>query len=49
MVGTLRFAHPTASRLDHTAAQTNPLPLRRIFPTDGDGKCAVQHSVSVSQ
>jgi hypothetical protein len=23
--------------------------LRRIFPTDGEGKCAVQHSVSLSQ
>jgi len=33
----------------YTAAQTKPLPLRRIFPTDGEGKCAVQHSVSVSQ
>lgn len=32
-----------------TAAQTNPLPFRRIFPTDGEGKCDVQHSVSVSQ
>lgn len=31
------------------AAQTKPLPLRLIFPTDGEGKCAVQHSVSVSQ
>ena len=33
----------------HIASQENPLPLRRIFPTDGEGKCAVQHSVSVSQ
>ncbi|MGY4282399.1 hypothetical protein ACVWXO_001619 [Bradyrhizobium sp. LM2.7] len=33
----------------YTAAQTKPLPLRLIFPTDGEGKCAVQHSVSVSQ
>lgn len=43
------FARPLASRLNHTAAHTNALPLRRIFPTDGEGKCAVQHSVSVSQ
>ena len=33
----------------HIASQENPFPLRRIFPTDGEGKCAVQHSVSVSQ
>ncbi len=33
----------------HIASQENPLPLRRIFPTEGEGKCAVQHSVSVSQ
>ncbi|MET4171562.1 hypothetical protein ABIF68_000458 [Bradyrhizobium japonicum] len=33
----------------YTAAHTNALPLRLIFPTDGEGKCAVQHSVSVSQ
>jgi hypothetical protein len=31
------------------ASHVNAFPLRRIFPTDGDGKCAVQHSVSVSQ
>lgn len=31
------------------ASQENPLPRRRIFPVEGDGKCAVQHSVSVSQ
>ena len=33
----------------HVASQENPLPLRRIFPTEGEGKCAVQHSVSVLQ
>ena len=32
-----------------TASQENPLPRRRIFPVEGDGKCAVQQSVSVSQ
>ena len=32
-----------------TASQVNPLPDRRIFPVEGEGKCAVQHSVSVSQ
>lgn len=32
-----------------TASHENPLPERRILPVDGDGKCAVQHSVSVSQ
>jgi hypothetical protein len=32
-----------------TASQENPSPQRRIFPADGEGKCAVQHSVSVSQ
>src|SRR6266699_6817459 len=32
-----------------TASQKNPLPERRIFPAYGEGKCAVQHSVSVSQ
>jgi len=33
----------------HMASQENPLPARRIFPVDGEGKCAVQHSVAVSQ
>jgi RNA polymerase sigma-70 factor (ECF subfamily) len=32
-----------------TASHENPLPARLIFPADGEGKCAVQHSVSVSQ
>jgi hypothetical protein len=41
---------PQAGRGDtYAATQTNPLPLRRILPVDGEGKCAVQHSVSVSQ
>jgi hypothetical protein len=43
-------AHSTSgSAFGYTASQANPLPIRRIFPTDGEGKCAVQHSVSVSQ
>jgi hypothetical protein len=33
----------------YTASQENPFPSRLIFPVEGDGKCAVQHSVSVSQ
>jgi hypothetical protein len=33
----------------HVTSQINPLPERRIFPVDGEGKCAVQHNVSVSQ
>jgi hypothetical protein len=33
----------------YTATQEKPLPLRLILPTEGEGKCAVQHSVSVSQ
>ena len=33
----------------HTASQENPSPLRRILPVEGEGKCAVQQSVSVSQ
>ena len=33
----------------YTASQENPLPLRLIRPTEGEGKCAVQHNVSVSQ
>ena len=33
----------------YTVSQEKPLPLRLILPTDGEGKCAVQHSVSVSQ
>ena len=33
----------------HTVSQEKPLPLRLIRPTDGEGKCAVQHSVGVSQ
>ena len=36
-------------RIQLTASQVNPFPLRRIFPVEGEGKCAVQHSVSVSQ
>ena len=32
-----------------TASQENPSPQRRILPDEGEGKCAVQHSVSVSQ
>ena len=31
------------------ASQEKPLSARRILPMDGEGKCAVQHSVSVSQ
>jgi hypothetical protein len=38
-----------AETFGYTASQLNALPLRRIFPTVGEGKCAVQHSVSVSQ
>ncbi len=37
------------ARLQLTASQENPLPWRPIFPVEGEGKCAVQHSVSVSQ
>ena len=53
-VGTERFARdlsPQAGRgeISYTASHENPLPARRIFPVEGDGKCAVQHSVSVSQ
>ena len=33
----------------HIASQVKPSPLRLIRPTEGEGKCAVQHSVSVSQ
>ena len=33
----------------HNISQPNPSPLRRILPADGEGKCAVQHNVSVSQ
>ena len=33
----------------HDISQLNPLPQRRILPADGEGKCAVQHSVLVSQ
>ena len=33
----------------YTASQLKALPLRRIFPTVGEGKCAVQHNVSLSQ
>ena len=33
----------------YTISQVNPLPLRLILPDEGEGKCAVQHSVSVSQ
>ena len=36
-------------RRAHSASQEKPLPARRILPVDGEGKCAVQHSVSVSQ
>lgn len=35
--------------LSYTGSQENPSPLRLILPTDGEGKCAVQQSVSVSQ
>ena len=31
------------------SSQRNPLPWRVMRPTDGEGKCAVQHSVWVSQ
>ena len=30
-------------------SQLNPFPFRLILPDDGEGKCAVQHSVFVSQ
>ncbi|MEZ0099600.1 hypothetical protein ABIF25_003182 [Bradyrhizobium elkanii] len=33
----------------HAVSHTNPLPFRLILPIDGEGKCAGQHSVSVSQ
>jgi hypothetical protein len=33
----------------YAATLENPSRQRRIFPVEGEGKCAVQHSVSVSQ
>jgi len=36
-------------RAPHIISHTNPFPLRLILPDDGEGKCAVQHSVLVSQ
>ena len=41
--------HARRQAASYTASHVNPSPLRRILPDDGDGKCAVQHSVSVSQ
>ena len=32
-----------------TVSHRNPSPQRLIWPRDGDGKCAKQHSVFVSQ
>ena len=33
----------------YTGSHENPSPRRRILPTEGEGKCAGQHSVSLSQ
>lgn len=33
----------------YVISHTNPLPLRLILPADGEGKCAGQHRVAVSQ
>jgi hypothetical protein len=41
--------HARRQAASYTASHVNPSPLRRILPDDGEGKCAVQHSVSVSQ
>jgi hypothetical protein len=38
-----------SATVGHNISQLNPSPLRRILPADGEGKCAVQHNVSVSQ
>src|ERR1700760_3586014 len=38
-----------ALALVHAISHMKPLPLRLILPADGEGKCAVQHKVSVSQ
>ena len=45
--GGIKKAPLTLNQL--TISHENPLPWRRIFPVEGEGKCAVQHSVSVSQ
>ena len=58
MVGTRSLSSGARSRdplacppykFSQTISQVNPFPLRLILPDDGEGKCAVQHSVSVSQ
>ena len=36
-------------RQSFTYSRRKPSPQRLMWPTEGDGKCIVQHSVSVSQ
>ena len=41
--------HRAGSRQSFTYSRRKPSPQRLTWPTEGDGKCIVQHSVSVSQ
>ena len=44
-----RIAVGHATGQSFTYSRRKPLPQRLTWPTEGDGKCIVQHNVSVSQ